>query len=301
MATPHGVAEPSSYSQTKRNANRGGRPVDSERLVRSQSLWSPAENSEHCCRAGRDHEHTLSNLVPPGDESATDPRRRGASQSQPRHVPGGDEEQSEAPADDSAPPRRHWSPPGRRRDAQEAKFQAARPASPPIATHLRETPARASTLMTPTKSIESKYARSSPTRQASDVEAAGRLAGHPGFPSSSRTRTGDLMTPPQGQPSAARRRRTRSAPRVRPSASEENSRRPRTARSPPTEKELAESPLVKALNGKITKLYNWHLVEMDLVQKQQQQLNQVSGQPLPLSVLASDTKSGWASGDNGTG
>ena len=88
---------------------------------------------------------------------------------------------------------------------------------------------------------------------------------------------------------------------MRPSASEDNSRRPRTARSPPTEKELAESPLVKALNGKITKLYNWHLGEMDLVQKQQQQLNQVSGQHLRLSVLASDTKSGWASGDNGTG
>lgn len=32
------------------------------------------------------------------------------------------------------------------------------------------------------------------------------------------------------------------------------------------------------LNAKITKLYNWHLAEMDLVQKQQMQLNQVSAE-----------------------
>jgi hypothetical protein len=40
----------------------------------------------------------------------------------------------------------------------------------------------------------------------------------------------------------------------------------------------AEAETVKGLNAKITKLYNWHLTEMDMVQKQQLQLNQVTAE-----------------------
>jgi hypothetical protein len=41
---------------------------------------------------------------------------------------------------------------------------------------------------------------------------------------------------------------------------------------------MDESETVVGLNAKITKLYNWHLAEMDLVQKQQMQLNQVTAE-----------------------
>ncbi len=41
---------------------------------------------------------------------------------------------------------------------------------------------------------------------------------------------------------------------------------------------MDENETVVGLNAKITKLYNWHLAEMDLVQKQQMQLNQVTAE-----------------------
>ena len=51
-----------------------------------------------------------------------------------------------------------------------------------------------------------------------------------------------------------------------------------TGRTVQAETETNESETVMGLNAKITKLYNWHLAEMDLVQRQQMQLNQVTAE-----------------------
>ena len=77
-------------------------------------------------------------------------------------------------------------------------------------------------------------------------------------------------------------RRAASAPKRRPRRSPSPSRvhgGPSTAFSAHGVTEPNnESETVNGLNAKITKLYNWHLAEMDLVQKQQVQLNQVTAE-----------------------
>jgi hypothetical protein len=267
--------------------------------------------------------------------------------------------------------RRHWSPSGRRRDTNEAKVKAVGPrsstnkhlsfrakdqqrraAAASVTNHSGDVSAQqqrlreeedpssssslsSSNLMTPTKSIESKYARSSPPRsrsrsrstqrdddgsRAEDANPSGRLAGHPGWPASpppsvpqrqdvrhgSRTDAAALVPSPSANDPGGRSgsRRAKSAPRRRARQSPSPSR----LRGSPNQQEVssasasayavasaraddrddnvveaeaeaeAEAETVKGLNAKITKLYNWHLTEMDMVQKQQLQLNQVTAE-----------------------
>lgn len=226
--------------------------------------------------------------------------------------------------------RRHWSPSGRRNDANDAKVKAVAPrsstnkhlsfrgkdqrraAASTMVGHARPTTSpSASNLMSPTKSIESKYARASPPRSerdrasGNDDNPLGRLAGHPGWPASpppsapqrfedNQTQRAEVgawadqasaTTVPwasvdHSDLSAFMAKTATSTPRRRPRRSPSPSRvhgSPAASLQAETETKN-ESETVMGLNAKITKLYNWHLAEMDLVQKQQMQLNQVSAE-----------------------
>ena len=215
--------------------------------------------------------------------------------------------------------RQHWSPSGRRRDSTDAKRSAVGRRSPsnkhlsfiareskvvhPLGNERDDSPspvaadssASLQKIMTPTKSIESKYSRPSPPREKRDD--VGRLSGHPGWPTGPPP---SAPSPNQSDSRAANPQRPRSTPRQRELQKTMFSTG-RTGPRPISPKqrgagqsgggtllpvggggggdELGDSSdTVKGLNDKITKLYNWHLAEMDLVQQQQLQLNHVTAE-----------------------
>lgn len=301
-----------------------------------------------------DDAHTLSTLMPPDDDTepympairadSLHPRSHSAADSAARATifsTGGSDARPTSPLQQRT--RRHWSPSGRRNNTNDAKVKAVArksrtnkhlsfrgkeqrraAAASDMGRHNQSAAATsASNLMTPTKSIGSKYSRSSPHRSgsrqrdradANNGNPLGRLAGHPGWPvsppestpqrleanqkhcaddgtRSDAPRSARVPSPSGGHQPESMPRRAASVPRKRlPRRSASPSRvhgSPSTSFSAHGSSSSAveahgkikdENETVQDLNAKITKLYNWHLAEMDLVQKQQMQLNQVTAE-----------------------